>query len=262
MSWKLCDKCWVRTTDPPTDCIGTLEQGVSGDHARQCHLAAARHQLWETWQKWPGRVGVWNCLAWYNCSMYWHQQCKRVDDQTFFIYLSCWLCWSHGSGSEVRLESGCQLPFAGINRKYMIRRSTRWLFSKVASSLCAGGYFVATVPDPSRRGHQGDQMWPAPLQKKFRLFRISPSPQWWYRHRRIIAAQRAALAQAQHSISRTATWCHLPFSAKGGSCQGQPFGRLGNRLFGIEFSEEVGHCAALGCLCSCFVPRTSCYICY
>ena len=26
------------------------------------------------------------------------------------------------------------------------------LFSKVASSLCAGGYFVATVPDPSRSG--------------------------------------------------------------------------------------------------------------
>ncbi|CAL1147228.1 unnamed protein product [Cladocopium goreaui] len=60
------------------------------------------------------------------------------------------------------------------------QESLEIMLDNVASSLCAGGYFVATVPDPSR----------------------------------IIAAQRAALAQ------------------------GQPFGRLGNRLFGIEFSEE------------------------
>eukprot|EP00434_Breviolum_minutum_P012427 symbB.v1.2.010947.t1/scaffold724.1/size168915/5 len=60
------------------------------------------------------------------------------------------------------------------------QESLEIMLDNVADSLCAGGYFVATVPDPSR----------------------------------IVAAQRSALEK------------------------GKPFGRLGNQLFGIEFTEE------------------------
>ena len=67
--------------------------------------------------------------------------------------------------AEVMAAAGIWMPavLAGcINRKYMQlqnrqKREIMTLFSKVASSLCAGGYFVATVPDPSRSwGHHCD----------------------------------------------------------------------------------------------------------